>query len=259
MEKKIKVMILVNTLQNVASYVYGNHIGFFVWTTKNRPDIEIIFYTPQRMTIDMARTMAAKQALVDECDYLMFLDDDVLVPPDALDKLIKADKDIVAGLVIIRGYPFNVMAFKFFEDKDHNRNLTYFNELEKDVELQECDAVGFSCCLIKTDVYKEMEPPYFVTGPYNTEDVYFCLKAQDMRDDNGIKPSIFLHTGVQCGHMMPPEAVEWAVRDKMKSYYKEQADMMAAKIPVRDATYLNRSLNALGFKGSPQMEFELKP
>lgn len=273
--KRIKVLILVNTLGNVNSYVYGNHIGFFTWTAKNRPDIDIVFYTPQRTAIDMARTMAAKQALNEGCDYLMFLDDDVLVPVDALSKLLAAEKDIVAGLVIIRGYPFNVMAFRFTGDATSTkRTLTFHNDLEtfdKEVSpaiipegdgpgrdaiiekhlvpLQKVDAVGFSCCLISCKILQAIEPPYFVTGPHNTEDVYFCMKAQGLEHDNGEEVSIALHTGVVCGHMMQPEAVEWANRTKMQDYYYESAVLLQAQIPVRDMTHLDRSFNALGYKG----------
>jgi glycosyltransferase involved in cell wall biosynthesis len=141
MENKVdisnkRVFVLVNTLQSVNSNVYANHCHFFTYSAKNIPGIKFEFWTPERMAIDTARNTAAQMAMEMNCDYLMFIDDDVMVPPDTLEKLLLADKDIIAGLVIIRGYPFNNMAFKYKEntikDGKEVRNLDFFNDLEKE-------------------------------------------------------------------------------------------------------------------------------
>lgn len=237
----MKIFTLVNTLQNVNSFVYANHINLFAWTKKHRPDISLNFYSPNRMSIDHARNNAAIFAKQHEADYLFFLDDDVMVPPQTLDLLTKADKDVIAGLVIIRGYPFNVMAFDWESEKKDK--LIHYNDLPKNednslVELVKCAAVGFSCCLIKMDVLKALEPPYFVTGPHNTEDVYFCIKAQEMLDPT---PEIFMHTGVRCGHMLTPETVSWGTREKLKAFYK---DMMETSFN-RDEEYIKANREAL--------------
>ena len=47
-----------------------------------------------------------------EAEYLLFLDDDVLVPMDGLQKLMDCNSDIAAGNVCIRGYPFDYMFFE---------------------------------------------------------------------------------------------------------------------------------------------------
>lgn len=212
---KTRVFVLVNVLQSVSSYVYDNHIGFFLHTARTDPEIEFRFWTPPRMSIDHARNQAALYAMQTESDHLMFIDDDVLIPVDALIKLLKADKDIIAGLVMIRGFPFNVMAFKWEKNEKGEPYLGYFNDLPKDQEVVPCDAVGFSCCLIKTDILKAMEPPYFVTGRTNTEDVYFCLKTEQLDP----KPGIFLHTGVECGHLLNPLPIVYSSKQKFHDFY----------------------------------------
>lgn len=262
-----RILICVNTLTDLSSFVYGSHIALLSNVAKKRPDLDIIFFTPIRTSIDMARNLAAKQAMQDSCDYLMFIDDDVLVQPDCLFKLLEADKDIVCGHVIIRGYPFNNMMFKrkTIEGKD---SLVYFNDLQtqwlhddiwyteeeiKDLdkeklpkryfpEVQNCDAVGFSCVLIKVDLIRAIEPPYFVTGPHNTEDVYFCMKAQEQLDE----VTIAVHTGVECGHLMQPEVVEPRTAAKFREFYREQSELMAPKIAKRDNTYMEKCLTELG-------------
>jgi len=217
-----------------------------VETVKNHPEIEFRFFTPHRMSIDMARNQSAVMALQTESDYLMFIDDDVLIPSNTMDLLLKANKDVVAGLVMIRGYPFNVMTFRWENPEEENlvlRRLTNYNDIPliescteghdrfkldcikcrtegKLQEVVDCIAVGFSCCLINTDVLKPLEPPYFLTSKFHTEDIYFCLKLQGLDPI----PSVAFHTGVKCGHLLNPEPIEWANRAVMKDLYAPIAE-----------------------------------
>jgi glycosyltransferase involved in cell wall biosynthesis len=275
MEKKIKVCILVNTLQNVNSFVYSNHIHFFTYTAKTRPDIEFVFFTPHRMSIDNARNTAADIAMKSKSDYLMFIDDDVLIPKDSLIKLLEANKDIICGLGCIRGIPFNVMAFRWKEfgekhdDRIHEEDtkmLTYYNNIPLDdkcleghakfdvnctpchsaklKEIVECDAIGFSCALIKTDVLPMLTEPYFVTGKHHTEDVYFCMKVKSELDP---APGIFIHTGVQWGHMLNSEPIEWKTRLKFQEFYAYEINqMLKPNDTVRDPAYIEKCLARIG-------------
>jgi hypothetical protein len=171
-----RTLIGINTLTAVDQMVYANHMQFAFRLGRNSPGDDFILFTPPRMTIDMMRNHAAKAALENECDYLMFIDDDVLVSvrPTAYEMLKSHDKDVIAGWTIIRGYPFENMLFK----SDGAQGLIKYNDFEQTTGLLEVDAVGFSCVLIKTSVLKKMKPPYFITGAYNTEDIYFCIKAR---------------------------------------------------------------------------------
>lgn len=256
-----RVLVLVNTLQNVTSFVYANHIEFFSKTAKTHPDVYFELFTPHRMSIDNARNSAAVMALRKDFDYLMFIDDDVLIPNDTFTKLLEADKDVIAGLVIIRGMPFNVMAFEF--EDETRRQLVYFNKIPLQspcakehlkyeaecedcdkvelVTLAKCDAVGFSCCLIKTDILKPLKPPFFITGPNHTEDVYFCLKLRELEP----VPEIYVHTGVQCGHLLNPEPIEFKVRKKLYGLYKKEWEEATRK-PMRDVAHIERCLVSLG-------------
>lgn len=250
--KTVKVLILVNTLTSVNSFVYSNHIEFFVWHAKNHPEIEFVFFSPHRMSIDAARNTAADYAFHTDCDYLMFIDDDVMVPKDCLWRLLQDGKDICAGLVIIRGYPFNVMAFKFkkptkaqleeFKESGINR-IGFFNDLPKKngklQKLVKCDAVGFSLCLIKVDVLKKMEAPFFVTGTGHTEDVYFCLRAQKEIP----KVGIFMDTSLECGHMLDAHPVAWSNRAALSKF--QETIEPKKKSAHRDKTYFSRNLKGL--------------
>lgn len=217
----MRIVIGVNTLTSLDRTAYINHCQFWYRLGRDWPKDEFVFNVPHRMPIDRMRNMTAKIALDTNADYLMFVDDDVLIPLDCLSKLLTADQDIVAGWTVIRGYPFNNMFFKYVDEE--KKNLTYYNKFELNGSpILPVDAVGFSCVLIKTSLLKAIPPPYFVTGPYNTEDVYFCIKARQYAPEC----TIAVETSVLTGHIMDTEVVEPLTRESFKRFYE---DAYAAK------------------------------
>ena len=218
----MKTVILVNTLTLVDQIVYSNHIHFFCQTVKDYPKDAFVVFTPPRMSIDRARNEAAKMALMLEADYLMFIDDDVLLPitqnNHIFKSLVEADKDIIAASVRIRGYPFNRMAFKYTDPDPTNRKraLDFYNDKhDPEHPIVDVDALGFSTCLIKVDVLKPMDPPFFITSPNGTEDVYFCIRAQKELEP---KPTIAVHTGISCSHLLDKEAVDDGTVERWKVF-----------------------------------------
>ena len=213
------IVIGINSLTNTVYEAYSNHIQLFYrlghWAAKN--DHKICLVNPARMGIDRMRNLCAKTALEVNADYLLFIDDDVLVPTDFIDKLLECDADIVAGDVIIRGFPFNHMAF--IGDKN---GLLPIENLNREIKKQgigqvlNVGAVGFSLCLIKVDIIRRIGQPWFITGQTNTEDIYFCLKAKEFIPELTIK----LDTRVQCGHILWNEVINTSNKANYKKYYK---------------------------------------
>src|SRR5271154_6337264 len=101
-----KVSIGINVLESVNSFVYASHIKFFTNLKLAFPEDQFVLFTPYRMAIDTMRNAAAKIALEHNCDYLMFIDDDVIIKPETYAVLKAADVDCVMALTFIRGYPF---------------------------------------------------------------------------------------------------------------------------------------------------------
>jgi hypothetical protein len=209
----MKILIGINCLTSVEQIAYANHLQLFYNLGKRHPDWTVLINTPRRMSIDRMRNASAKIALEFECDYLMFIDDDVIVPIGCIEQMIERDVDIVAGWTIIRGWPFDNMFFKL----DESKNLRNY-EVERGPGIVDVDAVGFSCALIKCSLLKKIRPPYFVTGPYNTEDIYFCVKAKDTVPDC----SIIVDCGIETAHIMGPEVIAPWNREEYTKYYKAQ-------------------------------------
>ena len=228
--KKLKIFVGVNTLTSIDTEVYGSHSNFWYYNGKTYPDFQFIKFHPRRLSIDHMRNKSAELALAHECDYLMFVDDDVIIEKDTLTTLLSADKDVVMGLTYIRGYPFNPMLFKSVLNKKGVQILDHYHDFANNVVdgLVECAAVGFSCVLIKCDLLKKVRPPYFITGTHHTEDIYFCVKAK--REVDGV--SIFTDVRCPTQHLLDKQAVGPKTVEALRGYYealgfkKEDHDIM---------------------------------
>lgn len=207
-------MVGVNTLTAVDQSVYANHCQFWFRLGRSMPDYEFALNAPRRASIDRMRNQTAELALAHNFDYVCFVDDDVLVPITGLQSLLAADKDIVAGWTIIRGYPFDNMFFKWDEK---GTGLNRWNDPPKETGLLEVGAVGFSFVLIKTSVLRQVPPPFFVTGPSNTEDIYFCVKAQKYVKD----VSIYVDLDVKTSHCLGSEFIDPLNKASYTEYFKK--------------------------------------
>jgi hypothetical protein len=156
--------------------------------------------------------MTAKVALEIDADYVLFLDDDVLVDPNyGLKQLFDCNADIAAGKICVRGYPFDYMSFQFNKKKELKIDKT----LPKS-GIVDKDAVGFSFALLKVSLLKKVEQPYFITSAHSTEDVYYCVKAR-MADP---KCTIRINCACECGHILWPEVMQERNRDAYKMYFE---------------------------------------
>ncbi len=216
----MKVLIGINNLTVVDQMAYANHIQFFYNLGKlNGDKHEFLFCNPRRMSIDRMRNFCAKVCMEQEADYLMFIDDDVLVPKAAFNTLVdhleKDRADIVSGVTLIRGYPYHPMIFDFGRKENHF--VDNYEELQDpETHLVKCDAVGFSTVMMKVSLLRQLTPPYFITGERHTEDVYFCQKAK--RQVPEVK--IFADASVVTGHLLNPEAIG-PYNKKLRKVYDE--------------------------------------
>lgn len=211
-----KIVVGVNTLTEVEASVYSNHCQF--WFRQGRSTKhDFLLNHPRRMAIDRMRNVTAKMAIDSQADYILFVDDDVLIPINTVDELISCDADIAVGWTIIRGYPFENMFFRWIDAEKLNlakvedKDFTY-NE-HGDIPV---DAVGFSCALIKMDFLKKITSPYFITGPFNTEDIYFCIKGhQQVKDVKYV-----VNPRVLTSHNIGPEYLDPIGAKHYKKYFE---------------------------------------
>jgi glycosyltransferase involved in cell wall biosynthesis/GT2 family glycosyltransferase len=130
--------------------------------------------------IDQIRNLIAHVAIRDKYDYVLFLDSDIIMPKDTLNKMLELQKEIVTGIYVQRN-PNK----KITEVHMNGKNITDL-EFFKGKKYIEADSSGFGCILVKTKVLEEVGYPQFEYHPALTiedtfsEDADFCVKARKL-------------------------------------------------------------------------------
>jgi hypothetical protein len=150
---------------------------------------------------DVMRNSACADALAAGFQAVMFLDDDVIPPPDTYYRLAQHKLDIVSGLYYRRQPPICPVAMAFDKDKKPQW-VTQWNPPNSLVEV---DLVGAGCLLIHRRVLERIPRPWFEweigkePQPQGrtaySEDFAFCVHAKT----HGFK--VHLDTSIQCEHV----------------------------------------------------------
>ncbi len=149
-----------------------------------------------RANINDTRNIACEMAREGKADYILFLDDDMVVfDNDLFTNLIKHDKDFVVPLFFQKQRPH--MPCIFSEHK-HGSGVYYKHITDYKKGLIEVDAAGFGCVLMKTEMLENMPEPFFEYKGGLGEDIYFCIKAKQA----GYK--LYCDTTLEVGHISAP-------------------------------------------------------
>lgn len=124
-----------------------------------------------------ARNKIVNEAQKLGASYLMFIDADMVFPPDGVNRLVEQDKDIIGGLYYRRQPPH----LPTINQVDGDR-LIVPRKFPKDKPF-EVFALATGFMLINMKVFEKIKPPWFYFGNFHGrsmgEDVYFCRKAHD--------------------------------------------------------------------------------
>jgi len=133
-------------------------------------------YTPSEK-----RNYGIVRSLNENCDYIFFVDDDMVFPPETLTTLIERNKDIIGGLYFMKHEP-----------------LIPVVELEGEIktELFRVNGTGAGLLLCKTEIFKKIRGPWFETrvdgiGKTLVGDSYcFCENAREFGYEIWCDPSL---------------------------------------------------------------------
>lgn len=148
--------------------------------------------------VALNRNKIIDEAIKADATHVMFLDADMMFPKEGFYKLIKDNKDIVAGNYNVRKDPASKntggSTVKMMVDKQ------IVSVTEVPDKLFKCYAAPTGFMLIKLDIFKKLKRPYFVEwetpeGLHTTEDIEFCKRANDA----GI--SIYCEPEIKIGHI----------------------------------------------------------
>lgn len=154
------------------------------------------------MPFDHARNVGCQKLLEFGWEWLFFLDDDVIAPSDAIEKLVSRNAPIISGLYYRRSPPIAPVMLR-----ENKNERTWISEF-KVPDLMPVDYVGAGCLLIHRDVLKNLPPLSSKCHWFEwrvdradlpvtermSEDFAFCKHARN----HGYK--IIMDTSVQCRH-----------------------------------------------------------
>lgn len=141
------------------------------------PYEKLVIMATQGYTISENRNYIAAQAIKNECTHLLFIDDDMVFPPDTLERLLADNKEIVG-----------VVAHSRMESENTTVILEDGHILKNDAipkELFKCQHIGTGVMLIDLRVFQKIQRPWFDTKAHETgwtmmgEDAWFCKRARN--------------------------------------------------------------------------------
>jgi GT2 family glycosyltransferase len=187
--KTIGVLIPTRDFVNAGfAYDLARLVGYTVGTSHHK----VVLYTSSGTLLSAQRQDLAKSAIEAGCTHTMWLDSDMRFPKDTIIRLLKHDIGIVCANYAKRRFPTEPIAVrKNGKDEDAKTIQRVYTE-DHSTGLVDVDYCGMGVMLVKAEVYKTMEYPWFAipwvpnAQDYMGEDVWFCRRAAE----NGTKTYI---------------------------------------------------------------------
>lgn len=236
-----KILIAVPTFENIYPDTYKSIFDL------DKGGHEVSFSFVRGYDVATARNKIAQKAIDGGFDYVLMVDNDVVLPLDALINLLDDPKDVCLGYYAHRDedniYRGRTCVCKL---KGPDGKLYFDYVLESEYTAEELGRIradgerkiwihggGMGCALIRTDVFRKIPYPWYDWVNYAnkerhmlTEDLYFCEQCKKA----GVL--IFTDARVACGHML--RHVQWPVWHNPEGKYRVLAlfDDLQDKVPT---------------------------
>jgi organic radical activating enzyme len=128
------------------------------------------------------RNILANKAVDEGFEYLLFIDNDIVAPENAVDDLLdcleRTDTSVASGWYNLRQHKDCVSAARYYKDRNFYEAY-YSGEWENEGrEFVKIAASGLGLALVKTDIFRKISYPYFNFVEYEnksvlSEDLFF--------------------------------------------------------------------------------------
>lgn len=212
----MRILIAVPTFETIYPDTYKS-----IWDV-DKCGHEVLFNSVRGYDVATARNRIAQDALDCKADFVLSVDNDVVLPRDALKYLLEDARDVNLGFYAHRDAD-NLYRGKTCICKltDEEGNAYYHYPLESEYTATEMHQLadagetkiqvhggGMGCALIRTSVFERIEYPWYDWVNYGdknrgmlSEDLYFCVQCTIA----GIP--IYADVRVGCGHLL--RHVQW--------------------------------------------------
>lgn len=171
-----------------------------------KPEGTRVCFKPNSLIYD-SRNLISLTAMENDFDRVLWIDSDMIVPPDILTTLSRdmdeLNAEMVTGLYVTRHAPVKPVIYDHLEEpgRDETGNLTSRLSTMHDYPANDVfriAACGFGCVMTSTKLLRQVWNkfgPAFAPFPWCGEDIAFCYRVQQL----GIP--IYCDSRVSCGHI----------------------------------------------------------
>jgi GT2 family glycosyltransferase len=176
-----KVLVTIPVYQSVEALPYMTHLLFSQQTGK----AEAMGKYKVRFNVGgpgvrcpLVRNGGVEIALTGGGDFLFFVDDDMLIQPDILERLLEIDKPIATPIFFRSGGNNAPLVYDIDSSTGEPVNMTNY---PVDQVFEAPGGCGTGVMLIKREVFEALDAPYFYY-PQDTRygmDLLFCRRARE--------------------------------------------------------------------------------
>lgn len=168
----------------------------------HKGDNPTVYFRPNSLVYD-SRNLISLMAIEKEFDNVMWLDSDMMFPPNTLLKLQAHKTDMVTGLYVTRHAPVEPVLYDVLEEPARNadgyleKKIHPYTDFPRDAYFPVAGC-GFGCVLTSTNLLKRVWDefgPAFTPFPWAGEDISFCHRV------NLLGYQIYCDSTVSCGHI----------------------------------------------------------
>lgn len=154
--------------------------------------------------VPINRNALCQEAIDNDCEWLLMIDDDHRFAPDLLERLLAHEADVVVPLVLKRQAPYLPVIYTE-TDVEGMWHVVPIDQMPV-TGLHEVAAAGVGCTLIRRHVLDAIPKPWFEMGPTADgglagEDFAWCRKLRE----HGFK--LLLDADTRIGHIA--QVVVW--------------------------------------------------
>ena len=202
----MKIFLAVPTFETIYPDTFKSLWGL------ERAGNEIVFDFVRGYDCATARNNIALRAIEQNADFILTVDNDMVIPSDALVNLLEDAKDVCLGYYAHRESN-NIYNGKMNWCKLGEFNYTDMYKAEEVLDLKNqgqkkilIHGGGMGCALIKTSIFPKIPFPYYDWVNYKnkhmlSEDLYFCEACRKANIP------IWGDVRVGCGHIL--RHVQW--------------------------------------------------
>ena len=168
----------------------------------HKGDNPTVYMKPNSLIYD-SRNLLSLYAIENGYDNVMWLDSDMVFPPDILQKLESHSMHMVTGLYVRRHDPVTPVIYDMLDEPERKPD----GRLEKNIHeyadyprnsFFPVAGCGFGCVLTSTKLLKDVWDhfgPAFTPYPWAGEDISFCYRV------NQLGYQIHCDSTISCGHI----------------------------------------------------------